>query len=113
MYIKAIFVMDKGKKILLYSVGTVASLTIAYITYYKIVQYKERKGKDVLKEGSFTLIIDTSKANVPLKEDDDVVSEYDDTEYNTEYNDDLALTDYTPIDPSDWGDGCEFNEFLV
>jgi hypothetical protein len=98
--------MDKGKKILLYSVGTVASLTIAYITYYKIVQYKERKGKDVLKEGSFTLIIDTSKANVPLKEDEDVVSEYDDTEYN-----DLALTDYTPIDPSDWGEGA--NEFLV
>jgi len=46
------------KKVILYTAGGFVALIAGVFAYSKIVQWKERKGKKVIEEGSFTIIVD-------------------------------------------------------
>lgn len=49
------------KKVIIYTVGGFAALVAGVFTYAKIVEWNERRGKKVIKDGTFTIIIDEKK----------------------------------------------------
>ena len=60
----------KTKKILIFSVSSVAILGLGIFAYSKIRDYYDRRGKIIKKEGSFEVIIDTTNntgGDVPVE----------------------------------------------
>jgi len=91
------------KKILYWSLGSVAFLGLGYLVYRKIAD----RNKDFIKDGNFTIVIDktiVADPNQPDIDSDDSVPDYEDPIVN-------KLIESGGIDDSDYYDDYDFDYY--